>query len=106
MMSGTPGVPRGGSPGPRSAAPSPNDRALDDFREDPALQYRTEVFIPPDRYVCLQLPEYLPQGRATITIQVHEQEPVPSVAGPETDLDRQDIEWWDEFEEDREPLGD
>ncbi|MBV8265813.1 MAG: hypothetical protein JO252_05655, partial [Planctomycetaceae bacterium] len=50
---------------------------MDDFREDPALQYRIEVFIPPDRYVGLQLPAYLPQGRATITIQTHEQEPVP-----------------------------
>ena len=69
------------------------------------MQYRTEVFIPPDRYVCLQLPVHLPEGRATITIQIHEPEPVHSGANSELDLDRQDIEWWDEFEDDRERFG-
>jgi hypothetical protein len=72
--------------------------------------YRTEFIVPPDRYVCLQLPLDLPEGRATITITVHPDEsrsptaverPVSfseSEYVPEGDLDQQDIEWWEEFD--------
>jgi hypothetical protein len=62
------------------------------------MRYRTEILIPPDRYVCLQLPPYLPEGKAIITVIVHE--PEADDRGPihEADPDRQDIEWWDEFE--------
>jgi hypothetical protein len=68
--------------------------------------YRTEFIIPPDRYICLQLPPHLPEGRATITVTVHDRQaadlaPPPSEepeAAPDRDLDRQDIEWWEEFE--------
>jgi hypothetical protein len=65
--------------------------------------YRTEILIPPDRCVCLYLPERLPEGRATVTVLVHEPDADP--AASEVDPDRQDIEWWDEFEDDRERVG-
>jgi hypothetical protein len=32
-------------------------------------------------------------------------QPAESIASNESDLDRQDIEWWDEFEDDRECVG-
>ncbi len=64
------------------------------------MRYRTEILISPDRYVCIQLPSYLPEGRAVIVVVV----PEPDAADPgpagESDPDRQDIEWWDEFEGD------
>ena len=60
-------------------------------------RYRTEIVIPPDRYVGLQLPAHLPEGRAIVTVVV--QEPEAAEAGwPEAEADRQDIEWWEEFE--------
>jgi hypothetical protein len=61
-------------------------------------QYRTEVIIPPDRYVALQLPAHLPAGRALVTILVEEPDPADD-PDAETDPDRQDIEWWDEFDD-------
>ena len=68
--------------------------------------YRTEFIVPPDRYLCLQLPAQLPEGKVTVTVTVHA--PAPPDPGPssepkseaEDDLDRQDIEWWEEFDED------
>ena len=64
-------------------------------------EYRTEFIIPPDRYLCLQLPPHLPSGRATITVTTHENEDETEPEGlptaTEPDLDREDIEWWDEF---------
>ena len=60
--------------------------------------YRTEIVIPPDRYVSLQLPADWPEGRAHVTVLAAEPDP-EEVAGAELDLDRQDIEWWDEFED-------
>lgn len=64
--------------------------------------YRTQVDIPRDRYVCLQLPDRLPLGRAIIKVEVLEPDPgvlldFEAVSG--SDLDRQDIEWWEEFDE-------
>jgi hypothetical protein len=62
-------------------------------------RYQTEIVIPPDRYVCLQMPAHFPEGNATVTVLVDE--PVGSEAVPprEADPDRQDIEWWEEFED-------
>lgn len=76
--------------------------------------YKTEIVIPQDRSICLQLPESLPTGRAVVTVSVttsdaeldleptwEEQDPEldPDAVLTTSDLDRQDIEWWDEFEE-------
>lgn len=68
------------------------------------LRYRTEIVIPADRYVCLQLPNHLPEGRAVVTVQFLNPD-AESGNGGEVDLDRQDIEWWEEFDEGNEPLG-
>ena len=59
-------------------------------------RYQTEVLIPADRFVGLQLPMHLPEGRAIVTISVVEADP-PLRAEPDDDPDRLDIEWWDEF---------
>lgn len=59
--------------------------------------YRTEIEIPADRYVGLQLPASLPEGRAVVTVSFIETEPA---AGAAEDADRHDIEWWDEFGDD------
>lgn len=66
--------------------------------------YRTEVIIPADRSLCLQLPDSFPAGRATVTVLV--QEPDSELLSPDSDLDddRLDIEWWEEFEEGREHI--
>lgn len=59
-------------------------------------RYQTEVLIPADRYVGLQLPSHLPEGRAIVTILI--EEPATDEDGTlDGDLDRDDIEWWDEF---------
>ena len=65
-------------------------------RGAPLRRYRTEILIPPDRTVVLQLPASLPEGWATVTI--HASEP-DKADHPESDPDHQDIEWWDEFDE-------
>ena len=63
------------------------------------MRYRTEIVIPPDGYVCLQLPSYIHEGRAIVTVFVSDRESKTEEAGHETDTDRHDIEWWDEFDE-------
>jgi hypothetical protein len=61
-------------------------------------RYRAEIVIPPDRFIGLQLPPHLPEGPAIVTVTVVGHEPGdPGPADP--DPDRQDIEWWEEFEE-------
>jgi hypothetical protein len=71
-------------------------------RQDPNVRrYRTEIVVPFDRYVCLQLPEPFPTGPAVVTVMIHD----PLLGGEPadrdlTDPDREDIEWWEEFEED------
>lgn len=63
--------------------------------------YRTEIVIPRDRYVCLQLPDHLPEGRARVTVEFVPSTPAPrdDDEGPaDLELDRQDIEWWEEFD--------
>lgn len=65
-------------------------------------RYQTEVLIPPDRFIGLQLPPHLPEGRATVTVVVREAEPSEFHA-IEAETDRQDIEWWEEFDADSAP---
>jgi len=62
-------------------------------------RYHTEIVIPPDRYVCLQMPANFPEGTATVTVLVGEHPGSGAVPPREADPDRQDIEWWDEFED-------
>jgi hypothetical protein len=70
------------------------------------LRYETEIVVAADRFVCLQLPEQFPAGRAVVTVLANdpllgaETEP-----GDDGDVDREDIEWWEEFEDDQEPVG-
>ena len=68
-------------------------------------RYRTEIHIPPDRTIVLHLPPDLPEGRAIITVQVEEPEAADAL-GAESDPDRQDIEWWEEFEDDADDPAD
>jgi hypothetical protein len=70
--------------------------------------YRTEFIVPPDRYLCLQLPSHLPEGKVTVTVTVGTLALPLDETGPTTkpvsdrdgDLDHQDIEWWEEFDQD------
>ncbi len=62
-------------------------------------RYQTEITVPPDRHIHLQLPEGLPEGRAIVTVLILDPSPAESDSWVEGDPDRQDIEWWDEFEE-------
>ncbi len=62
------------------------------------MRYQTEIHVSTDRYVCLQLPSFFPEGRATVTVTV-EPEGLSAAEVPTSDDDRQDIEWWDEFDE-------
>lgn len=65
-------------------------------------RYRTEIVIPPDRFISLQLPPHLPEGRATVTVWVEGAADDGHQA--EVDPDRQDIEWFEEFDgEDDDP---
>ncbi len=63
------------------------------------MQYRTEIHIAPDRYVCLQLPDFIPAGRAIVTVSITVQDDDPHQGSAiEAESDRRDIEWWDEFD--------
>ena len=63
------------------------------------MRYETEIHVSGDRYVCLQLPSYFPEGKATVVVRV-DLEHGPTSGHPSgDDADRQDIEWWDEFDE-------
>jgi hypothetical protein len=62
-------------------------------------RYRTEIHIPADRYIALQLPEHVPEGRAIITVLIPDPEPDDHAHGAsELDLDHHDVEWWEEFD--------
>ncbi|MFO0951420.1 MAG: hypothetical protein U0835_09780 [Isosphaeraceae bacterium] len=70
-------------------------------------QYRTEVVVPPDRYVCLRLPDGFACGRAVVTVEFEgpAQAGTPGTSATPLDhhlTDRDDIEWWEEFEAERE----
>jgi hypothetical protein len=68
-------------------------------------RYHTEVVIPADRTLVLHLPNDLPEGDATLIVQMVE----PSIRDASCDHDDdltdllhvkdQDIEWWEEFED-------
>jgi hypothetical protein len=69
-------------------------------------RYRTEVVIPADRSIVLHLPQDLPEGRATIVVQVEDDSDGTDSLGLGEDelgdvlgLNRHDIEWWEEFED-------
>ena len=73
------------------------------------MHYRTEIEVTGDRYVCLQLPDFIPPGRATVTVAIIEVDPG---AGPVADDDRfdrdddadaDDVEWWDDLDGDDRP---
>jgi hypothetical protein len=65
--------------------------------EGTVRRYRTEIIIPDDRYIVLQLPAEIPTGRARVTIQVDEADATDAADGATGFED--DIEWWDEFGE-------
>ena len=68
--------------------------------------YRTEIDVPPDHYVCLQLPDHFPAGRATVTVHFNDPADPDRDAPPDdSTLDREDIEWWEEFEGERGPAN-
>jgi len=69
-------------------------------------RYTTEVVIPLDREIMLQLPPDMPVGRAVIVVLAEEGADVTPLNGtPEDEFsdllggNRQDMEWWDEFED-------
>ena len=69
-------------------------------------RYRTEVIIPADRTIILHLPADLPEGPATILVHVEDpadaSDPLASGdddLGDALGLNRHDIEWWEEFED-------
>ena len=66
------------------------------------MQYRTEIHVAPDRYVCLQLPDYIPPGRATVVVSIT----APADDGadePRNDAEGDGVEWWDEFDSEDDP---
>lgn len=67
--------------------------------------YRTEIVVPSDRYVCLQLPGRFPTGHAIVTVRcLAPAADLPEAgAAPEEQPDRIDIEWWEEFDEEVPP---
>ena len=67
------------------------------------MVYRTEIEIAPDRYVCLQLPDFIPAGRAVVTVRVTvADDPVEDEGAIEfaADDSPRDVEWWEEFDGD------
>lgn len=67
-------------------------------------RYQTEIVVPADRFIALQLPADLPEGRATVTVTVHPID-APDASNPDEDVESEDIEWWEEFEDDYERVG-
>jgi hypothetical protein len=68
-------------------------------------RYQTEIVIPADRTIVLQLPDDMPEGNATLVVSIGETE--DHDRSPERDDDLsdlldvqdEDIEWWEEFED-------
>ena len=63
------------------------------------MRYQTEIHVSTDRYVCLQLPSFFPEGRATVTVTVETEDTSAAENPAGDDADRQDIEWWEEFDD-------
>lgn len=64
------------------------------------LSYRTEIVVATDRRVTLQLPDHFPEGRATVVVSAPSARPDDP---GDHDPDREDIEWWDEFDDEAGP---
>jgi hypothetical protein len=63
------------------------------------MRYQTEIHIASDRYVCLQLPSFFPEGRAVVVVTVETEGDRDDGPTSGEESDRQDIEWWDEFDD-------
>ena len=63
------------------------------------MRYQTEIHVASDRYVCLQLPSYFPEGRAMVVVTVVDEGVKGDRPSSGDEPDRQDIEWWDEFDD-------
>ncbi len=63
------------------------------------MRYQTEIHVAADRYVCLQLPDYVPEGRAIVTVTVEVDGAGAASRGDVAEDDRHDIEWSDEFDD-------
>ena len=61
--------------------------------------HQTEIHVASDRYVCLQLPSFFPEGRAVVVVTVETEGDLADGPGSGDDPDRHDIEWWDEFDD-------
>jgi hypothetical protein len=70
------------------------------------VRYRTEVFIPPDRLIGLQLPDHFPEGRAVVTVHYLDvNETIDDKSARDEELEGPDMEWWEEFEDGAGRLG-
>ena len=68
------------------------------------MQYRTEIHVADDRYVSLQLPDYIPPGRAIVVVSVVAPADDPGAdAGRADEADDEAVEWWDEFDAEDDP---
>ncbi len=63
------------------------------------MRYQTEIHVATDRYVCLQLPTYFPEGRARVTVTFDLDGPTGLEPRGDDEPDREDVEWWDEFDD-------
>ena len=62
-------------------------------------RYQTEIVVASDRFVCLQLPDDYPEGRAVLVVYFPlSDDPARSESVAENEFDREDIEWWEEFD--------
>lgn len=63
------------------------------------MRYQTEIHISPDRYVCLQLPTFFPEGRARVTVTVDWEDGPRAEPPAREESNRRDVEWWEEFDD-------
>ncbi|WP_435016652.1 hypothetical protein TA3x_004225 [Tundrisphaera sp. TA3] len=62
------------------------------------MNYRTEIHVADDGYICLQLPDFVPRGKAMVTVTFVEADE-PDDRHADFDDDRDDIEWWEADED-------
>ena len=58
----------------------------------------TEIHVADDGYICLQLPDFVPRGKAMVTVTFQEPEDDDRRDVGDDD-DRDDIEWWEADED-------